>query len=692
MIKMASLLICCALAQNAVAEDRVLVDFGAEALPDFIVWNNTSSEWTSHEDAYATRVRFERTDWPNVTFRAPDGVWDWSQYAGVAVSLYNPGEETVAVAMRVDNEGADGMHFCNNASGGVAPGQRFEISLRFKTGAPEAFWGMRGVPGRGPLGTGADIDPAKITAFQVFLPRPPKEYELIFERAVLFGKAGQPDAAVALPFVDRFGQYKHADWPGKTHNEAELAVRRDAEEAALDAAPVLPDRDRFGGWAGGPKREATGWFRTEEIDGKWWLITPEGTLFLSIGMDCVGTWERTFVTGRDSWFEWLPGEEESAFQPFYADVSNAHSGAEAIGGKGRTFSFYSANLVRKYGDDWARRWRESAYRRLQAWGFNTIANWSQEDVLRNSPMPYVVSSGVWGVRPVEGGTGYWSKMMDVFAPEFPERAENAFIHVARSHAENPLCIGYFVDNELAWEGVRNGILESPADQPARQELIRRLEEQYGTIEALNKAWNTKTASWDDLRTPRPASTAANKDLDDFLYAFAQRYFETLRDACRRHTPNQLYLGCRFAGPPPDPVTRACAGYADIVSFNLYYQKIPLDQWTGPEALGKPVIIGEFHFGALDRGMFHTGLVATADQNDRAMHYQRYLRSIADHPAFVGCHWFQYIDEPITGRWFDGENYNIGFVDVTDTPYPEMVDAARQVHAEMYPRRYRGSTP
>ena len=58
----------------------------------------------------------------------------------------------------------------------------------------------------------------------------------------------------------------------------------------------------------------------------------------------------------------------------------------------------------------------------------------------------------------------------------------------------------------------------------------------------------------------------------------------------------------------------------------------------------------------------------------------------DNPAFVGAHWFQYADEPLTGRTLDGENYNIGFVTVTDTPYPEMVQAARAVLGEAYARR------
>ena len=80
---------------------------------------------------------------------------------------------------------------------------------------------------------------------------------------------------------------------------------------------------------------------------------------------------------------------------------------------------------------------------------------------------------------------------------------------------------------------------------------------------------------------------------------------------------------------------------------------------------------------------------TRDQADRAASYQHYLESVLDCPAFVGCHWFQYVDEPVTGRYFDGENYNIGFVTVVDQPYPEMVSKAKEIHTAMYARRYQG---
>ena len=65
----------------------------------------------------------------------------------------------------------------------------------------------------------------------------------------------------------------------------------------------------------------------------------------------------------------------------------------------------------------------------------------------------------------------------------------------------------------------------------------------------------------------------------------------------------------------------------------------------------------------------------------------YMESVLAHPNFVGAHWFQYVDSPLSGRAFDGENYNVGFVTNTDIPYPEMVEAAQKFNRALYPRRY-----
>ena len=232
---------------------------------------------------------------------------------------------------------------------------------------------------------------------------------------------------------------------------------------------------------------------------------------------------------------------------------------------------------------------------------------------------------------------------------------------------------------IAFQQTQQGVLRSPASQPARAALIALLQERYPTVDALNGAWQTDFKEWQALAPPAQESAAFGADTDRFLEQFADRYFSTIAEALHRHAPNQLYLGVRFASEPA-PVVRACAAHADVLSFNRYQRIFKSDDFS---SLGKPVILSEFHFGATDRGMFHPGISGVADQAARAEAYTKYVRSALACPEVVGAHWFQYVDEPITGRWFDGENFNIGFVDVTDTPYPELVRAAEQINASTY---------
>jgi hypothetical protein len=656
-----------------------------DALPATAKLHDVELSATQHNDRSAVRIAYGTTDWPNLMFRAEgDGGWDWSKYAVLAVTVFNPADEAIEAAMRVDNAGADGLNHCNTVRGTVPARNEHTFLCRLQGGAGADFWGMRGLPGRGPVGTGSQLDLSAIVAFQIFLPRPDKARELLLTDIRLEPVGGPLDPDIPMPFVDAFGQYIHAGWPGKVEAEAELKERRKKETDALADQLSPADRDAFGGWTGGPKLEATGWFRTAWHDGQAWLVTPEGNLFFSTGMDCVGHWERTFVEGRKDWFVWLPPEDDSQFGDIYGQVRNVHSMAEPINGEGQTFSFYTANLIRKYGGRWRDEWREVTYDRLRAWGFNTLGNWCQGDVIAHSPLPYVVSGSISGVPPIEGATGYWAKMKDVYAPEFETRAEEVAKGLAEAHAEKPLCIGYFIDNELAWEGVKEGVLRSPSDQPARQALLTLLQNRYADLPELNAAWETTFGSWDDFAPVPSPNDAMNQDLDAFLEQFARRYFTVIRDALREHAPNQLYLGCRFS-TRPETAVRVCADVADVVSFNRYETKVDCDLI---ESVGEtPVIIGEFHFGAMDRGMFHPGLVGVADQKARGNAYARYVESAAACANIVGCHWFQYTDEPITGRTYDGENYNIGFVDVTDTPYPELVGSATKTHRSLYEKRY-----
>ncbi|GHT21388.1 hypothetical protein FACS189419_02210 [Planctomycetales bacterium] len=151
---------------------------------------------------------------------------------------------------------------------------------------------------------------------------------------------------------------------------------------------------------------------------------------------------------------------------------------------------------------------------------------------------------------------------------------------------------------------------------------------------------------------------------------------------KKVAPDKLYLGCRFAWVNVTAIY-AAAKYCDVISFNKYQRT--LADFKLPEGIDLPVIIGEFHFGALDRGMFHTGLVPTESQEKRAQAYYGYVRSAAEHPNIVGTHWFQYGDQATTGRG-DGENYQIGLLNVADVPYPETIEAVRRIGYELYKTR------
>jgi hypothetical protein len=253
---------------------------------------------------------------------------------------------------------------------------------------------------------------------------------------------------------------------------------------------------------------------------------------------------------------------------------------------------------------------------------------------------------------------------------------------------DPWCIGYYVHNEIAWgddTSLAVAALVSPPQQAAKAVFLEDLKAKYRAIEKLNEVWGTAHASWEALRqsTNAPVVAKAGADLRAFYTKFAETYFRILRTELKQAAPNQLYLGCRFAWVN-DLAAIAATKFCDVISYNRYDYSV--EKHKLPNNIDLPTIIGEFHFGALDRGMFHTGLVPVENQAARAQAYKDYVLGALKHPQFVGTHWFQWKDEPTTGRVYDEENYQIGFLDVADTPYRETIDASREVAAELYSKR------
>ncbi|WP_044254411.1 hypothetical protein [Rhodopirellula sp. SWK7] len=171
---------------------------------------------------------------------------------------------------------------------------------------------------------------------------------------------------------------------------------------------------------------------------------------------------------------------------------------------------------------------------------------------------------------------------------------------------------------------------------------------------------------------------------------ADTYYKVVSELLDERAPGVLYLGSRIHGSGnPRDAYRVASKYCDVVSMNRYQLAI-VQEDLPPGSADKPMIIGEFHFGALDRGLLHTGLKGVSNQQQRAAAYTDYVRQALENDRIVGAHWFQLTDQLVTGRG-DGECYQIGFIDIVDRPYPEMIEASRKLGESLYQYRESGTS-
>ena len=440
---------------------------------------------------------------------------------------------------------------------------------------------------------------------------------------------GEPDSARAIPaekffpFIDRYGQFKHSEWPEKVHSDSELREDLAREEAALARSPRPAAWDRFGGWKDGPRLRATGHFRTENVDGKWWLVTPEGHLFFSTGIDVV----------RDN-----ADSSDGSKHPDWHETPVPDD---------RMMSYPAWNLQKKFGrKNYLRDYFDFVQKRLPAWGQNTIGNWAAREILMSARMPYVASvlENAPGVKRHEKfhiydleDPDFERNMREAIRRKFAEDTPNG--KMLRHAARDPMCIGFFVDNELQFQ------------------------------KWIPAVGGEKAAPLIDL------------------------YFRVCKEELQRAAPDKLYLGSRFVGFRQSGLLwNAAAKWCDVVSVNAYANSIAnISGKIMDGGVRKPILVGEFHFGCMDRGMFKASLCPVGDQKERARSYARFVEGALRHPLFVGCHWFQYRDQPLIGRG-DGEAYECGFVDGTDRPYRELCAKARAVGEKMYQVRFESKVP
>ena len=412
-----------------------------------------------------------------------------------------------------------------------------------------------------------------------------------------------------------------------------------------------------------------GFFQVENRSGVWMFIDPDGKPFFSSGV--------CGVTAKG----------------FYAPDIGCYP--------------YYENIIDIYGDEY--NWANVTYERLTSWGFNTVAG--GDDFILAKKIPYTIQLGLSNMNMTE------RTIPDYFSDEWYEQVEMICKEKVEPLANDTQLIGYFLANEIRWGGefqdygdmFRDFLLKS-WDSPGKQFLVEFLREKYnGDIKAFNRAWLTFFKSFDDIYNVSylglfPRTIKSREDRADFTFAVAEHFFKTCHDTIRKYDKNHLLLGVRFlAYGVPREVVKACAMYNDVISVNQYptpyinkiflpFLEVFFNFVSTKDSLQeyydiaeKPIMNSEIHFRALDSGLPNTIpspvlMPVYLSQIGRSLNFYNMMIKFVEKPYSVGYHWYTHMDEPKTGRANDGENSNIGLVNVNDRPYYLLISTMKEVNA------------
>lgn len=470
-----------------------------------------------------------------------------------------------------------------------------------------------------------------------------------------------------MPLVDAFGQRQTVDWPGKIADQESLEKRAESrlqsirkQTASVRTEPDIDSPANFTSTAG--RR-----FSVEKRDGRWWFIASDEELFWSLGIQRVGRGTPVRLWKRRALFHTIPAKEGTPL-----------SGSVFYRNRIGYIDQYQSNLMRQYGDKSAAVSAELNAKRMIDWGLNTLGYQSLPSVIRQSSLPYMVV-----IRPDDVGIRLVSRLPDPFHPDFRSILDAACL-TSKSDIDDPeRCIGVFCDENQKWpHDLVDSVLRT--ESHSRDAMMQWLRDQYLDVDALGAAWGVNYSDWSDVRNIPQSSDPVSKNESDrqALYALvADQYFSICDKVLETRFPGQLFLGSGL-GNCPEIVTRSCAKHADVVSFQRIHPSFSSDQL--PADIDRPILISKFQFGALDAGVPGWGNVSVHSQTQRSRIYMHYVIDALQDPRTVGVQWSSFVDQNAAAE--PGAGNFVGFVDITDTPYTELVTATRTIANSIEPIR------
>jgi hypothetical protein len=323
---------------------------------------------------------------------------------------------------------------------------------------------------------------------------------------------------------------------------------------------------------------------------------------------------------------------------------------------------------------------------LKDWGFNTVGSWSSPSLWDD----LYVADRIY--------TDFSEITHDVFDESFwggwmVERLPSE----VRPFLGMKNFIGYFLDNEPAWEPeqVFDFYLSLAKDRPGSRAFIAYLRRYYqGKIGKLNRDWRTSYARFENIpgtSPPKPYSLPMRQGLlnawrTEVAVIYYRRYATMVRDL----DPHHLILGIRqrrHRGVLDLEFFRALAPYFDVNSVNDYNRYGTLRSAYAElyRTTGKPIMITEFSFSGFPHPAHKSSLfIDVYTQENRGIGYSKYVLQAAQAPFMVGMHWFMWPDYSMQDPAIRGfaPDANVGLVSSDESSvYEELGKWMRGTNAE-----------
>lgn len=463
--------------------------------------------------------------------------------------------------------------------------------------------------------------------FEVPIFRPPAGCDSV---VVAFGLSEKTDGRVEFRNLRVSRNYRPPEYP------AEPQLTR----------PAAPMRVREGPYV-----------RVENHNNAWWLITPSGEPFFSIGtLTGSGNEEKIFEILQKLGFNSVAGSH---------NVQRWAAFNEAQSKAGKPIIYQFRTLETRVGDE-----------------YDTLVNAAGE----NPGRPQAQAAAIGGFN---------HAFPDPYDPRWQESFRKRVRAIAELVRGKTYFAAWFVDNEREHRDIHRYVWS----RHCSAEFRRFLQEKYGgKIAALNRAWGSNYASFDDLMAKKPDPVVRHGPMYEDFRLFSREIIRTFNlitvQIIRDEDPRRLIFSNRFMlGEPRDTLENLdLYREFDAIAVNIYPSNIAagLDEAEKQmliqihELSGKPIIIGEWSVPALDSGLYNNPNrldwsypQTVATQTQRARQAAKILADLYNLPFVIGAHWFTWKDYDSPVR-----QANRGLFKANDEPWTELQEALAKLHSRM----------